>query len=562
MTRPINANGNQLIRPYQTESDVPCAAVAPVSVLDLVSACHANVAGSRPRKVVIEFQPMLHIARVCSSIFSSVDREDPLQREAARDAWLVKSSLALTALPFDDPRLGVDELLDRLQHASVSIPGIRTAVDDLARAVGQLVSGAANPKRDALLTLLHESMCSDLPLAVLANVCGSPTPGWPASIDPESDFGLAALKLIRRRRQTRDSLYARLIIPGNPWFAPRSLLFDLLYGGRTSDVVVVGYRSEHTSLPVPKELPRNHFFQLTTGNPRQTQEPEEFSECVQADDKWAHESLWASIHAQHGDLTPISDSDVTVDAKFVLFADGSGTFLPAYGRVVEVSDLFETGDKFDITEDKLPRTPVRDLNEGDLVMLRLSGSGDYLDDVADTLMRQTGEAGLRRSALQWKERLEQAIKRHGEGVVAMNMRGLGVRLRSPQYLWEWAGDAVMAPHDRQTFLHLIATTWQLEGLGVDDVSEIYANARWDEMERLKAYHHKAGAVIRAALLARVRELVAERRHIETVESIELPGAAAGRMGLLRVAAIDTKTRRVPTSTLLHLTKVKVTPWQG
>lgn len=562
MTRPINLNGKQLIRPNQPKPDVPCAAVAPVSVIDLVSACHANVGRSRPRKVVIDFLPMQQIAKVCSSIFSGVDREDPLQREAARDAWLVKSSLTLTALPFDDPRLGLDELLERLQHASVSIPGISTAVDDLARAVGQLVSGVANPKRDALITLLQEPMQSDLPLAVLANVCGSTTPGWPASMDPESDFGLAALKLIRRKRQTRDSLYARLIIPGNPWLAPRNLLFDLLYGGRASEVVVVGYRSENSSLPVPKEIPRNDFFPLTTGNPRQMHEPEEIVEGARADDKWAQESLWASINAQQVDLTPTSDSDVTVDAQFVLFADGSGTFLPAYGRVVEVSDLFETGANFDITEDKLPRTVVKDLNEGDLVMLRLSGSGDYLDDVADSLMQQAGETGLRQSALQWKERLEYAIKRHGEGVVAMNIRGLGVRLRSPQYLWEWAGDTVMAPHDRQTFQHLIATIWQLEGLGVDDLPEIYANARWDEMERLKAYHHKAGAVIRAALLARVRELVAERRNIETVESIELPGAAAGRMGLLRVAAIDTKSRRVPTSKLFHMTKVKVTSWQG
>jgi hypothetical protein len=440
----------------------------------------------------------------------------------------------------------------------LSIPGISTGVDNLASAVGQLVSGAANPKRDTLLTLLHEPTHSDLPLSVLANVCGSPTPGWPASIDPESDFGLAALKLIRRKRQTSDSLYARLIIPGNPWLAPRSLLFDVLYGGRTSEVIVVGYRSEHSSLPAPKEIPRNHFFPVTTGNSLQIHEPRELGEVIQADDKWAHESLWVSIHAQHVDLTPISDSDFTVEAQFVLFADGSGTFLPADRGVVEVSDLFETGSKFDITEEKLPRTLVRDLNEGDLVMLRLSGSGDYLDDVANSLMQLAGEAGLRQSALQWKERLENAIKRHGEGVVAMNMRGLGVRLRSPQYLWEWAGHAVMAPHDRQTFQHLIATTWQLEGLGIDYAPEIYANARWDEMERLKAYHHKAGTVIRAALLARVRELVAERRHIETVESIELPGAAAGRMGLLRVAAIDTKTRRVPTSTLFQLTKVKVT----
>jgi len=500
---------------------------------------------------------MFEISRACSTIFSGVDRDDSLQRRAARDAWLVKSSLMLTALPFNDARLGLTGILNNLAHVAQSVPGIRAAVGDLAVLVRALASTNVNPKRERVLAMLACPQVSDAPVAILANLCGSPTPGWPITTEAESDFGSSAVELVRLRRQTRNALFARLIIPGNPGFAPAGLLFDLLYGGRTADIVVLTYRAERVSLPAPKRLPQDSYFLAASSQSRHFPAASEPAEEIQLD-TWAHESFWSAIHAHHTDVAPTSNKDVTVDGRFVLFADGSGAFLPADGRVVEIADLFEKGANFDITEDKLPRTPVRDLEEGDLVMLRLSGSGDYLDDVADSLIEKAGEAGLRGRALQWKDRLQEVIKSHGEGVVAMKVRGLGVRLRDPHYLWAWAGDAVMAPQDRQTFYSLIATMWQLDDRGSGEEAGAYADARWDEMDRLKAYHHKAGVAIRAALLTRVRGLVAERRRIDSVESIELPGVAAGRMGLLRVSAVDTRSRQVPMSRLFNLGKVKVT----
>lgn len=557
MKRAKKATSDQLIRPTTGASDMLAATGPTESVLELVATHHANATRCQTTRAVIDFPPMREVLMACSSIFSQIDREDPLQRAISRDVWLVKSSLMLTALPFNDPRLGLEELLNRLATATESVPAIRSAVLALTGFARHLASEQFNPKRERLMELLQASKLGSRPVGLLANVCGSPTPGWPTSLEVESDFGASELELIRRRRQARNSLYELLIIPGNPWFAPRGLLFDLLYGGRTSEVVVVAYRSEQVSLPIPSVMPGDRYFPPTRRQPKQTAEASEHGESAQLD-KWANESFWSSIHAQHADISPTSDKDVTVDAQFALFADGSGAFLPADGRVVEVSELFETGANFDVTEDKLPRVLVRDLEEGDLVMLRLSGSGNYLDDVADSLIQRAGENDLRGRALEWKNMLQEVIKREGEGVVAIKLRSLGVRLRSPQYLWAWAGDAVMAPHDRQTFQSLITTIWQLGRRTGEDEPEAYANARWDDMERLKAYHHKAGVAIRAALLTRVRGLVAERRRIDTVESIELPGVAAGRMGLLRVAAVDTKARRVPMSRLFHLGKVKVT----
>ena len=559
MTRSKNGLKSEIMRraePAREDRDADRSSGVP-SVLGLVSAYHANAIDCRIGRVVIDFPPMVEVSKACSAIFSEVDRDDSVQRRAARDAWLVKSSLVLTALPFNDARLGLVGPMSNLELVARSVPGIRAAVDDLAGLVRSLASANVNPKRERALVLLETAPVGSAPVAILANVCGSPTPGWPATMEAESDLGSTAVELVRLRRQTRNALFARLIIPGNPWFAPAGLLFDLLYGGRTSDIVVLTYRAERASLPAPRSLPQDTHFPAPSGQARQLPEASQPDEEIQLD-RWAHDAFWSSIHAQHTDVAPTSDKDVTVDARFVLFADGSGAFLPADGRVVEVSALFETGANFDITEDKLPRTSVIDLEEGDLVMLRLTGSGDYLDDVADSLIEKAGEAGLRGRALQWKDRLHEVIKRHGEGVVAMKVRGLGVRLRSPQYLWAWAGDAVMAPQDRKTFHSLIATIWQLGSRESGDEAAAYADARWDDMERLKAYHHKAGVAIRAALLTRVRGLVAERRRIDSVESIELPGVAAGRMGLLRVSAVDNKSRRVPMSRLFHLGKVKVT----
>jgi len=303
-------------------------------------------------------------------------------------------------------------------------------------------------------------------------------------------------------------------------------------------------------------LPQDAYFSPSAGRSELLPEPLETDVTTQLD-KWANESFWSSIHAQHTDISPATDKDVSVGARFVLFADGSGAFLPEDGRVVEVSDLFEAGASFDVTEGKLPRTSVKELEEGDLVMLRLSGSGDYLDDVADALIGKAGESGLRERALQWKDRLHESIKRHGEGFLASKVRGLGVRLSSPQYLWAWAGAAVMAPQDKATFHCLIETIWRLDEGQTAEGAAAYADARWSEMERLKAFHLKAGVAIRAALVVRVRDLVAERRRIDSVESIELPGVAAGRMGLLRVSAVDIKSRPVPISRMFQLSKVKV-----
>ncbi|MCX7263934.1 MAG: hypothetical protein NT035_00720 [Burkholderiales bacterium] len=401
----------------------------------------------------------------------------------------------------------------------------------------------------------------DLPIAILAGLQGSGTPGWPAAVSSSEDFRKDLVALVRSRKDLKNKIFGMVVIPGTVRFTTRPLLHDLLYGGRGSDLVILAYSNERTYLPEPIALPTDSTFG-NAGFRKRIPVVQEHDGPDNQIDLWANESIWEELRSRHLDQAPISEGDVSVPARFVLFADGSGAFLPDDKRVVELSELLDGRGNLDETEERLPRKNIRDLEEHDLIMLRLSGSGDYLDDVADSEMEHAGLGSLRGEATEWKPWLHRIIKEHGEGLVARTGRDFGLHLPSASYLWVWAGDEVMAPHDFTTFRALITTLAKLDrssdSFGVDQ----YAHEKWQQMERVKTFHARAGATIRTALIQRVKGLVAERRLVETVESIELPGVHAGRMGLLRVSAVDSKPVRTPQSRLFHVFPLKGgTNWQ-
>jgi hypothetical protein len=532
-----------------------------ISILETVDRQYKCAAQSKPRQLTLTFPAATGISSICGSIFSVVDREDEEQRRIARLAWIIKSTILQTMLQFDDPRLGLASMIEAMSLAAVAVPTIASSVDDLVGLMGTLIAVPGNPKREWFQEQLTSEHEPRLPVAILAGLQGRGTPGWPAEVSADEDFQGHPVTLLRGRKDIAGAIFGTVVIPGTVRFTARPLLHDVLYGGRASDIVVLAYATERTYVPQPIALPADSTF----GNARfpapRTMVQEHDGQENQID-RWANESIWEELRSQHLDAAPLSDRDVSVPARFVLFADGSGAFLPDDKRVVELSDLLDGKGTSELSEERLPRKNVRDLEELDLIMLRLSGSGDYLDEVADNEMERAGLGSLRSEATEWKAWLHRVIKEHGDGLVARVGKDFGLRLRAASYLWEWAGNGVMAPHDFATFRALIATLAKLDPsafyLGVDP----YAREKWRQMEQVKAFHARAGATIRTALLERVKGLVAERRQVETVESIELPGVQAGRMGLLRISAVDSKPVRTPQSRLFHIFPLKGgTDWQ-
>jgi hypothetical protein len=527
------------------------------SVFELVERQYAAAADRALHRKVLDFPPAVSLVAACGRIFASLEREDEFQRRVARSVWLIKSAVLQTFLPFDDARLSIKASAEELIRVANTLPAIRADAAIVASILDSLTASAVNPKREWFLRELGHGPSRRITTAVFAGLQGAGTPGWPVDLDPASEPGLIGIPMIRTRKDCRKLVFDRVVIPGTTRFAAKSLVLDLLYGGRAREVVVLTYRGERAFLPEPIQLPTDNVFASRADARSDMVEVEVEAEVVDSQlDAWATSSMWQAIRAQHVDMNPVSDRDVTVSARFVLFADGSGTFLPEDRRVVEISHLFDEGADAAPSDDQLPRKQVRDLEEGDLVLLRIAGGGHYVEDVADDLMAKAGLRDLRRAATDWKEALSRVLKKRGDGYVARAARDIGLRIRNASYLWQWAGDAVMAPHDFETFLALIRAIARLdptENLGKTDE---YAQARWRQMEQVKSFHMRAGVVIRNALLERVKQLLAERASIATVLSVELPGLAAGRMGLLRVSAVDAKPMPVPLSRLFHVLPVQ------
>lgn len=523
----------------------------------LAVTANKNAANCRIKLIEIDFPPVAEIIKASSEIFRSIDRDDEFQCEIARTVWMLKTTLILTVLPFDDERLRIKALIESLDKSVDSVPEISDSVKTLRNVVSKLISGSTNPKRTNLLSVIKDGSDQQERIALVANLYGLSTPGLPQDMKADEVLPSAGIEVVRTRKDISDVFFDRIIIPGNPRFAPRKFIFDLLYGGRSSNISVLGYRAENIWIPSPSNIPKGEIF----NNARSSQRIEKTvgvyrQENVELIDKWANDSFWSSLRRQHADSVPTSDRDARVRVRFVLFADGSGAFLPEDGRVVEISGRFDLGRELDTREERLPRKSVTDLEEGDLVMMRLSGSGDYLDDVANDLMVQAGDGDLRTRALEWKDWLYRTLKHQGEGVVAMKLKQLDLTVRSPQYLWAWASDAVMAPHDYDTFSKLINGLNTLEpshfGSEIDD----YIGAKWTDMELVKSFQQRAGMTIRSALVERVQDLIKRRQRVDAVQTIELAGVKAGMMGLMRVSAVDSKSMMMPLSRLFHLEKIE------
>jgi len=539
--------------PDQNASELRSSQRGPL--FDAIDGRYANAESCRVRKIVIDHHPFAEIASRCSRVFSMVDRDDEHQRQLARNVWLLKSTIAQTLVPFDDPRLGIESMIEKLVQQAETVSSVLETVRALSVAVESLVSYRSNPKREVFLETLAKFALQESGAGVFAGLQGGLTPGWPATIDAARDFPAGACTVLRTRKDIADVSFPVIVIPGTLKFASTSIAIDLVHGGRARDVVLLAYRRENVFVPEPVELPIDGRFRRAT----RTSEGVEVTEEVEDQplDQWANDTFWQEIRNQHGGGAPLSERDVTVPARFALFADGSGTFLPDEGSVVEISRLLDSPDQPLDGAGQLPRKPVRDLEERDLVMMRLRGSGDYLDAVADRMMEREGQASLRDTATTWKGDLFRALKLHGEGIVARRAREAGLRLRSASYLWTWASDVVIAPHDFETFRALMRALGDLR-VGLDsEPPDQYAREKWDEMERLKNYHQRAASEIRKALLERVHMLVAARSRVDVVESIQLPGLEAGSIGLLRVSAVDVSSVRVPFSRLFHLVPVKV-----
>jgi hypothetical protein len=194
---------------------------------------------------------------------------------------------------------------------------------------------------------------------------------------------------------------------------------------------------------------------------------------------------------------------------------------------------------------RFPRRLVNQLSVGDLIVLRTSGSGDYLIDVAKALMEKNGKSNLYNTALSWKKMLKCGLNNYGSDYIASRLAKKGYKINGHKYIWMWTTNLVIRPQSQSLFYELIGILEEL------DCSEDFTNPLsmvddwWKEMKEIIRYHMLAGREIRKSLLSRLSEMVKQGVMITDKYSLTLPGVNAGEMAVFRVNGIDSKTIDLP-----------------
>ncbi len=473
---------------------------------------------------------------------AQVHQDSPDIRRIRFHLALLRRTIVRALLPFQEIADHLSGHVEVLIRAALGYPDLEQRGSALRDHVMSLTD-TVNPKVEALEQHLagNSSAGKVEERGLISPGCARALSGWSGG-DLEILLDLFPdLRLITSRTQLLSGLYTEIILPWGDRDCP--FLDEVYFSARARQVVTLAYPMEPVARPVPRELPRIPGLLTGSGDRSITSIPPPPGPSSTEPDEPVAEEEWELYRS--GEIsreTTISDREFLVDARLVILANGSRVFLADDGKIVELSAYLdghvEPGDL-----GRLPRKPVKDLQPGDIILLRTSGSGDFLDTVAEDRLRKDGRDDVLRKGLDWKDALRRALQQEGARKIHQLLAARGHNLQvNPMYIWKWTTDEILAPRDQGMFYELIAI---LEDLGLLETEALEtAEARWRMIREIRSYRKKAAAEIRNALLTKVREIIRKKVTINDELVLSLPGVDAGEMACIRVVAMDPRTAQV------------------
>ena len=473
------------------------------------------------------------------------DEESHYARELRIQVWRLRTAVLYGLVPFDEPALRIRDIVQAIIGRGEYFPSLRARCEPLSAQVEALMSVPGNPKRDEVRAELERHAGDGKNVGLIVALARNHLPAFTSDLIEDFQNVGQGIQFIASRRHLLTSTFDHIVVP----FGTRqcALTNEILCGYRARTTTVIAYQSEAMAPPRQIQLP---CAIAVHDRPGEADEPNEYHSPAPegVDDSSDREVFWSAIKQAEASVagdTATTDTAYFIPARGILLANGAHVFLRDDSKAVEISDLVEGRRSPDDFERRLPRTPVRHLQTGDLIVLRVQGSGEYLVEVADDLMQKDGKAGLRGSAIDWKPMLENVLTRYGSRWFLRQLEKRGFHLANHSYIWKWTTDEVISPQKESFFYEIIAILDDCgSALGERDVLEA-AKRRWEEMKELKHYHQKAGQQIRGNLLSRLRTIIDSRPRIGSEYELQIPGVSAGTMAVVRIAAVDTEVVSIP-----------------
>ncbi len=504
----------------------------------------------------IDFSPAAQVMQISSRLFQMLDRSDPVQAEVSLRLWVLRSSILFTVLPFDDSALRLQLQMNELEQSSLGLPDATQLIETLKKNVTNIVSVGRNPKRELFLHILAESIeKDDGTIGMFCALSAGRPPGWPSERNAQLSALSDRLMLIGSRRHMRANVFGTVILPCACCNAPFSLLSDLLFSGCAAKLEVLLYKGERFQIPKRLELPVDGIF---AGRLQKTEIEHEVNvisgdSSMSAVDTWVNEAFWQGLHGAER-----NSSHNLVPANYMLFCDGTGTFLPANGRILTLPADGEVTDEADLC---LVR--VENVCEGDLIVLRSGDSGFLLDEATDRIMSSEDNESLFEIATDWKEALEALLVTHSNEEVAQALRERDAPTNAAS-IRQWIGPDVLGPGNESVFrelINLLADKGKIKK--VDGELTRYADTRWKSLQELRGVRHKAGNLIRQDLFKVLfNRIESGNGQLNDGERIHIEGVAGTELLILRVSSVDRNPAHVPPSRLGQVDDLKGNKWLG
>lgn len=190
------------------------------------------------------------------------------------------------------------------------------------------------------------------------------------------------------------------------------------------------------------------------------------------------------------------------------------------------------------------RIPVCDVEPGMFVLVRTQGGGEYIAEVADTIMGSHASRA-REAQRHWKALLRRAVAASSLPAVVSDLSRLGGRRPNETNVRNWMSYRTIRPQDASDFRAIMCLT------GLSDQFDEY----WTTMTMINIAHRQAGHRIAKLLLKKVTSSDLSQLTDTGRMDFALPGIAAATLSALRVQSVHEDTVSMPVHRLGRLTEV-------
>ena len=432
---------------------------------------------------------------------------DPVLRSLTRARWLA----ATVPLPFNHAAVGLKDQAEIACPALRSVPEVAPELGAAADRLAVLLEGLAVSTDDPVGDVVRSALENGIGRQVVVLCSGRAVQD--VQVAYECDF--PDVEVLSPRDFLTGAVFDLAVAIGAAgWFpepmflAPRARSVEIVYPEWVPDT-----EPQLGLLAGAAASPADRF-----AAPPAPIGGGDFDLWGTAASDWMPETDWSALaRAASAEDDSAEHPDELVEAQMFLLASGEAVFLEKReGSRLPVVVIDE--------KPSIHYAEVTALELGDFVLFRTAGDGDYIREIADSLMG-TSVASLRSEQQRWKIGLRQAHTRLGTDGLVESLKREGSRLASRHNVRRWMMDESIKTRDQTDFRAICRVA------GLEEEWE----RLWEAMRRIDGAHQKAAAAVRRQLAEEIlegdgRQLLSQGWGDFDVEEIKGEGA-------LRVARI-------------------------